>query len=69
MVHKILTRDSLFEHIIAKYCNSSPENKARFESGEKIIVGMCGYPNVGQFSFCGGTAVTMRRDDISSLAR
>jgi hypothetical protein len=49
MVHKILTRDALFEHIIAKYCNSSPENKARFESGEKIIVGMCGYPNVGQF--------------------
>jgi len=50
VVHKILTRDQLFDYIVAKYCNSSPENKARYESGERLIVGMCGYPNVGKSS-------------------
>jgi len=49
-VHKILTRDALFEYIIAKYVNASADNKARYEKGEKIVVGMLGYPNVGKSS-------------------
>lgn len=45
--HQILTRDALFEHIVQKFINSSPENKALYEAGERITVGMTGYPNVG----------------------
>jgi large subunit GTPase 1 len=47
-VHQILTRDALFAYIIAKFVNFSPENKAHYEAGERITVGMTGYPNVGQ---------------------
>lgn len=50
VVHQILTRDALFSYIIAKYCASSPENAERYAAGEKIVVGMCGYPNVGKSS-------------------
>jgi large subunit GTPase 1 len=50
IVHAILTRDALFSYIIAKYVSHSAENKARYESGEKIIAGMTGFPNVGKSS-------------------
>ena len=50
VVHQILTRDALFSYITSKYCASSPENAERYASGEKIVVGMCGYPNVGKSS-------------------
>lgn len=46
---RILTRDELFAYVIDKYVNSSPENRARYESGERITVGMTGYPNVGSW--------------------
>lgn len=45
--HQILTRDALFAYITAKFVNACDENKSLYEAGERITVGMVGYPNVG----------------------
>jgi len=48
--HAILSREELFDYVIEKYVRSNPANKARYERGEKITVGLTGYPNVGKSS-------------------